>query len=110
MRCGVQVSTYGTGSSRCGCTVVLLGNSLELVRVLGGARDVDLVLVNLNLEAGREERVEPDNQVWVALEQAGDSTDHPRGVDAVRRRETGCNRPSAGIPTTDLRPQYIVLE
>ena len=50
--------------------------------MLGGAADVDLVLVHLDLEARGEEGVEPDDQVGVTFEEVGDPADHPRGVNA----------------------------
>ena len=68
--------------------VVLSGDALELVGVLGGAADVDLVLVHLDLEARGEEGVEAHYQVRVTFEEVGDPADHPRSVDAGERGES----------------------
>ena len=51
--------------------------------MLGGATDVDLVLMHLYLEARREEGVEAHDEVRMALEEVGDSADDTRSVDAA---------------------------
>ena len=53
--------------------------------MLGWATDVDLVVIDLNLEAGREEGVEANNEVWMPFEQVGYPADHSRCVDAMYR-------------------------
>ena len=49
--------------------------------MLGGATDVDLILVHLDFEAGREEGVEANDEVGMAFEEVGDTTDHSWRVD-----------------------------
>ena len=53
--------------------------------MLGWATDVDLVVIDLNLEAGREEGVEANNEVWMPFEQVGYPADYSRCVDAMYR-------------------------
>ena len=65
---------------------MLLCNSLQLVCVLSGTTDINLVLVDLDLEPRRKEGVESNNQVWVALEEVGYSADHAWGVNTGRRQ------------------------
>lgn len=46
---------------------------------------VDLLVgLDLDLVAGRQEGVESHDEVWVALEELGDTADHARSVDAVK--------------------------
>ena len=71
-----------THTGRSLAAVVGLSNLGQRLRVLGGATDVDLVLVHLDLESRGKEGVETHNQVRMALEQVGDSADNPRSVNA----------------------------
>lgn len=43
----------------------------------------DLIGLDLDLVARRQERVEAHDQVWVSFEQVGHSVNHSRGVDSV---------------------------
>ena len=52
-----------------GTAVMLCGDFLQSVFVLSGTADVDLVVMNFDLETGRQEGVKPDNQVWMASKQ-----------------------------------------
>ena len=47
---------------------MLVSNLLKSLFVLGGATDVNLVMPDLDLEPGREECVEPHNEVRVTSE------------------------------------------
>ena len=69
--------------------VMSLSDLGQCLRVLGWTADVDLVLVNFDLEAGRQERVEPDYQVRVTFEEVRDTTDYPWSVNTVEERNTG---------------------
>ena len=73
---------------------MLCCNPLQLVGVLRWATYVDLVLMYLDLEAGREERVEPYDEIWVAFEEIRHSAYDTRRIDAAwgRRKESECER------------------
>ena len=61
---------------------MLLSNLLESMRVLGGSADVNLIVVNLNLETRGQEGVETNDEVWVSLEEVGDTADYTWRVNA----------------------------
>jgi len=52
--------------------------------VLGGATDVDLVLMHFNLESRGKERVETHNKIGMTFEQVGNSADNPRRVNTEK--------------------------
>ena len=55
----------------------------QCLRVLGGATDVNLILMHFDLEAGRKERVEPYDKVRVTFKEVRHTADHSRSVNAV---------------------------
>ena len=69
-----------------------LCNLGQRLRVLCWPTDVDLIVVHLNLEARGEKRVEPYNQVGVAFEEVGHSTDNSRSVDTTRIENQDCHK------------------
>ena len=54
--------------------------------MLSRSADVDLVVVNFDLEARWQERIEPYYEVRVSLEQVGYPADHTWCVDALDGR------------------------
>lgn len=56
-------------STDCITAVVCLSNLGKRLRVLGWAANVNLILVHLDFEAGRQKRVKPDYQVRMTFEE-----------------------------------------
>ena len=57
--------------------------------MLGGATDIDLVVVDFNFESWGQECVEADNEVRMAAKQIGHTTDDPWSIDTERGRGEG---------------------
>ena len=62
--------------------------------MLSGSTDVNLIVVNLNLKTWGQEGVETNDEVWVSLEEVGDTADYTWRVNAFgewveREREEG---------------------
>ena len=73
--------------------------------MLGGSTDVNLIVVNLNLETRGQKGVETNDEVWMSLEEVGDTADYTWRVNALesglrgrrrRRRERGGRRRERG--------------
>ena len=52
--------------------------------MLGRSTDVNLIVVYLNLETRGKESVETNDEVWVSLEEVGDTADYTWRVNAFR--------------------------
>ena len=52
--------------------------------MLGRSTDVNLIVVHLNLETRGKQSVETNDEVWVSLEEVGDTADYTWRVNAFR--------------------------
>ena len=57
--------------------------------VLGWSTDVDLIVIDLYLEARWKEGVEPNNEVRVSFKEVRHPTDHTWSIDATRYYKMG---------------------
>ena len=60
--------------------------------MLGGSADVNLIVVNLNLETRGQKGVETNDEVWMSLEEVGDTADYTWRVNALESGLRGRRR------------------